>query len=140
MRFLQQQAKRILENAARDAELHHAACNVVKRVGQVYYLYRRASGQQYFSILSPEEWGPSCPHDFLGAYLLQADMTFAPATESGVDKRSAAEREDSAMIRRLVKSVTQQGAIKHAIQCPIEALIVRPRSLTPPPADKTENS
>lgn len=131
MRFLQKQAQKILENAARDADLHHAACNVVKKVGQVYYLYRRTSGQRYFSILSPEEWGSSCPHEFLGAYLLQPDMTFTECSESGTDKRSTSEREDSAMIRRLVKQVTTQGVPKHAIECPIEAVIVRPRAITP---------
>ena len=34
--------------------LHHAACNLVKKPGQVYYLYERESGQKYFSLLSPE--------------------------------------------------------------------------------------
>lgn len=44
----------VLQEAKRDAMLHHAACNLVKKPGQVYYLYERPSGQKYFSLLSPE--------------------------------------------------------------------------------------
>lgn len=44
----------VLEDAKRDADLHHAACNVVKKPGNMYYLYMRESGQRYFSILSPK--------------------------------------------------------------------------------------
>lgn len=44
----------MLEEAKRDADLHHAACNVVKKPGNMYYLYMRDSGQRYFSILSPK--------------------------------------------------------------------------------------
>ncbi|MEE6483441.1 hypothetical protein FKM82_013550 [Ascaphus truei] len=54
IRWLQEQARQVLEEAKRDADLHHAACNVVKKPGNIYYLYKRESGQRYFSILSPE--------------------------------------------------------------------------------------
>lgn len=43
-----------LEEAKRDADLHHAACNIVKKPGTIYYLYERPSGQKYFSIISPQ--------------------------------------------------------------------------------------
>ena len=43
-----------LEEAKRDSMLHHAACNLVKKPGQTYYLYERESGQKYFSLLSPQ--------------------------------------------------------------------------------------
>ncbi|TRY93090.1 hypothetical protein DNTS_008617 [Danionella cerebrum] len=81
IRYLQEQARKVLEDAKKDAELHHAACNVVKKPGNMYYLYMRESGQQYFSILSPQEWGPSCPHKFLGGYKLQHDMSWTPQEE-----------------------------------------------------------
>lgn len=48
------QARKVLEETKRDAELHHAACNFKKRPGQMYYLYRRSNGTTYFSILSPK--------------------------------------------------------------------------------------
>ncbi|XP_068098852.1 uncharacterized protein C1orf50 homolog [Hyperolius riggenbachi] len=78
IRILQEQAKRVLEEAKRDADLHHAACNVVKKPGNIYYLYKRESGQRYFSILSPKDWGASCPHEFIAAYKLQHDMSWTP--------------------------------------------------------------
>ncbi|TSU49979.1 hypothetical protein Baya_12908 [Bagarius yarrelli] len=79
IRYLQEQARKVLEDAKKDADLHHAACNVVKKPGNTYYLYLRDSGQRYFSILSPKEWGLSCPHKFLGAYKLQFDMSWDSA-------------------------------------------------------------
>lgn len=87
IRYLQEQARKVLEDAKKDAELHHAACNVVKKPGNMYYLYMRESGQRYFSIISPQEWGPSCPHKFLGAYKLQYDMSWTPLED--VEKRDA---------------------------------------------------
>ncbi|KAK3512361.1 hypothetical protein QTP70_006295 [Hemibagrus guttatus] len=87
IRYLQEQARKVLEEAKRDADLHHAACNVVKKPGNVYYLYVRDSGQRYFSILSPKEWGSSCPHKSLGAYKLQYDMSWTPLED--VEKREA---------------------------------------------------
>ncbi|KAF7221697.1 uncharacterized protein C1orf50 homolog isoform X1 [Nothobranchius furzeri] len=87
IRYLQEQARKVLADAKRDADLHHAACNIVKKPGNRYYLYQRPSGQEYFSIISPKEWGPSCPHPFLGAFKLQHDMSWTPADE--VEKRDA---------------------------------------------------
>lgn len=86
IRHLQEQARKVLEETKRDAELHHAACNFKKRPGQMYYLYRRSNGTTYFSMLSPKEWGPSCPHEALGAYRLEADMSWTKAED--VERRS----------------------------------------------------
>ncbi|KAM4613854.1 uncharacterized protein C1orf50 homolog [Polymixia lowei] len=87
IRYLQEQARKVLEDAKKDADLHHAACNIVKKPGNMYYLYQRPSGQKYFSIISPKEWGPSCPHTFIGAYKLQHDMSWTPLAE--VEKKDA---------------------------------------------------
>ncbi|XP_037683434.1 uncharacterized protein C1orf50 homolog [Choloepus didactylus] len=84
---LQEQARKVLEDAHRDADLHHVACNMVKKPGNIYYLYKRESGQQYFSLISPKEWGTRCPHDFLGAYKLQHDLSWTPYED--IEKRDA---------------------------------------------------
>lgn len=86
IRYLQEQAKKVLEDARRDNALHHAACNLVKKPGQMYYLYERESGQQYLSILSPQEWGASRPHEFISAYRLEHDQSWTPIEE--VERRS----------------------------------------------------
>uniref|UniRef100_A0A2K5IJQ4 DUF2452 domain-containing protein n=1 Tax=Colobus angolensis palliatus TaxID=336983 RepID=A0A2K5IJQ4_COLAP len=87
IQHLQEQARKVLEDAHRDADLHHVACNMVKKPGNIYYLYKRESGQQYFSIISPKEWGTSCPHDFLGAYKLQHDLSWTPYED--IEKQDA---------------------------------------------------
>ncbi|XP_015192290.2 uncharacterized protein C1orf50 homolog [Lepisosteus oculatus] len=102
IRHLQEQARKVLEDAKKDADLHHAACNVVKKPGNMYYLYVRESGQRYFSILSPQDWGPSCPHKFLGGYKLQYDMSWTPAEE--MDRRDSE-------INIIDKLLTQQTAL-----------------------------
>ena len=66
IRFLQDQARGILEKAKLEKELHATACNVLKRPGQLYFYYVRSSGQKYLSIMSPQDWGDKCPHEFLG--------------------------------------------------------------------------
>lgn len=53
IRYLQQQARKVLEDSHRDNLLHHVACNFKKVPGKIYYLYERPSGQRYFSMLGP---------------------------------------------------------------------------------------
>ncbi|KAL9706520.1 hypothetical protein quinque_010038 [Culex quinquefasciatus] len=47
VKFLQEQARKILEETQAAQELHHAACNFKKIPGHIYHLYRRDSGQTY---------------------------------------------------------------------------------------------
>lgn len=81
VRFLHEQARKILEEAKEADQLHHFPCNFKKIPGNIYSLYERPSGQKYFSMLSPEEWGPSCPHTFLGTYRLEADLSWTPVNK-----------------------------------------------------------
>lgn len=52
--MLQSQAKEILQETEQSRALHRASCNFSKKPGQIYYLYKKPSGQNYFSMLSPE--------------------------------------------------------------------------------------
>lgn len=54
IKFLQAQAKKILEESEHSMNLHKAACNFRKVPGNIYHLYQRESGQNYLSMLSPE--------------------------------------------------------------------------------------
>ncbi|XP_053638405.1 uncharacterized protein C1orf50 homolog isoform X2 [Cherax quadricarinatus] len=58
VRFLQEQARKVLQEAKDNADLHHIPCNFVKKPGSTYHLYRRPSGQKYFSIISPKATQP----------------------------------------------------------------------------------
>ncbi len=54
VRFLQEQARKVLEEAQRDTEINHMACNFKRIPGKVYYIYRRKNGKKYMSMISPE--------------------------------------------------------------------------------------
>ena len=68
MRFLQEQAKKVLEEARLNNLLHKTACNIKKVPGQKYYIYkqRRNPEDEMLSLISPEEWGPSGPEFVAG--------------------------------------------------------------------------
>ena len=74
IRHLQAQARQILEKAHQDLEPHKARCTFAKRPGQIYHLYRTASGELQFSLLSPADWGGRPPHDYQGAWRLEPDQ------------------------------------------------------------------
>ncbi len=78
IRALQAQAQTVLGDAHRAAELHRATCRFHKRIGQVYHLYLRESGERYFSMLSPEEWGAQLRDAHEGSYRLESDMSWTP--------------------------------------------------------------
>jgi len=85
MRHLQQQARRVLEEAQLDDALHHAACNFKKIPGRTYFLYEKPSGQKYWSMISPAEWGDKCANKYLGTFRLEADQSWTP--EKKFDER-----------------------------------------------------
>ena len=77
VRFLQDQARRVLEEAQRDQEINHMACNFKRIPGKLYYIYKRPNGKTYMSMISPEEWGKDAP-EFVAAYKLEHDMSWTP--------------------------------------------------------------
>ena len=79
IRNLQDQARRVLQQALDDADLHRARCRFQKKVGETYFLYRESANEPYFSMLSPDDWNGTPPHEFVGAYRLEADMSWSPA-------------------------------------------------------------
>lgn len=79
---LKKQARDIIMKAEVDMRLHRATCSFEKRVGHTYHLYERPEDQAYFSLLSPEDWGGSPPHTFLGSYKLESDMTWTAVLPS----------------------------------------------------------
>lgn len=83
IRALQEQARRILDQARDNASLHRARCNFQKKVGHTYHLYERPDGASYLSMLSPDDWGSGCPHVFVGSFRLEADMSWTPAGQRG---------------------------------------------------------
>ncbi len=75
---LQEQARAIMADARRDADLHRAVCNFVKRPGKIYHLYRKANDTLYFSMLSPDDWKGAPPDAFEGSFRLELDSSWTP--------------------------------------------------------------
>ncbi|ABZ93912.1 Conserved hypothetical protein [Leptospira biflexa serovar Patoc strain 'Patoc 1 (Ames)'] len=80
IRALKEEAELILQQAEKDIELHKAKCQFEKKPGQFIYLYGKEGGD-YFSLLSPREWGGNPPHPFKGAYTMNPDRSFTEIKE-----------------------------------------------------------
>jgi hypothetical protein len=98
IKFLQAQALRVMQEAKLNADLNHAACNMVKKPGNIYHLYQRDSGQKYLSIISPEEWGAACPHVYISSHRLEYDMSWTP-----IDKLNKRDDEE-AMVSKILRA------------------------------------
>merc|ERR1712037_395734 len=77
VRFLQEQARKVLEDARLNALLHKTACNFKKVPGKTYYVYKQRANpdEEMLSMISPEEWGAGGP-EFVGGYRLEFDMSW----------------------------------------------------------------
>lgn len=74
--YLQEEARKIIYKAQEDMILHEAQCNFIRRVGQTYHLYSKEDGINYFSLISPVEWEYRNPHQYIGSYRLEGDMSW----------------------------------------------------------------
>ncbi len=88
MKSLRQEAEAILASSARDQQLHRAQCQFKRQPGKIYHLYKRSEEVLYLSMLSPAEWGGKPPHEFIGSYRLENDMSWTPVEEIGKDEPS----------------------------------------------------
>lgn len=86
IKSLQDTARTILETAQRDQMLNQAACNFPKKPGKIYHLYIKSKGNNYLSMLSPEDWGGSAPHEYGGSFRLEADFSWTPLDEISANK------------------------------------------------------
>lgn len=77
IRYLQAQAQRIVSDAEANLELHRARCSFRRVPGHAYHLYEKDDGR-FFSLLSPNDYGGSPPHRYLGSYRLEADDSWTP--------------------------------------------------------------
>lgn len=101
VRFLQEQARKVLEEARLDALINHTACNFKKIPGKTYYIYkqRKNPDKEFMSMISPEEWGRSCP-PFVAGYRLELDMSWTHLSD--LDKRN----EQNMLVDKILESGT----------------------------------
>lgn len=107
MRSLQKQARDILKDSLRDKQLHEVACNFVKRPGHTYHLYKKSTGELFFSMLSKEEWGQSLRHEYCGSYYLGLDHGWTPSSD--VEQRA----NDIAAIEGLLSNNNLMKQLEH---------------------------
>lgn len=103
IKALQEQAKTLLEKTQHDQQLHHAQCGFKRIPGKTYHLYRRASGDHLFSMLSPDEWGGRPPYEYQGSFRLENDMSWTPMDEV------EPEREDNERIQAMIADAGISG-------------------------------
>jgi len=109
IRLLQQEARKVLDEARDEQALNRAECAFRRIPGQTYHLYRRANGRTFFSMLSPEDWGGCSPHDFLGSYRLENDYSWTPAGQSGQDDETGALVDELLRIGGLAADAARSG-------------------------------
>ncbi|MCG8570088.1 MAG: DUF2452 domain-containing protein [Spirochaetes bacterium] len=76
IRFLQEEARKIIEEAHHDLNLHKVKCNFVKIPGETIHLYEKADHSLYFSRLSFQDWQGEPPHVYKGSYQFREDHSF----------------------------------------------------------------
>lgn len=89
MRALQQKAREIIDQAARDVDLLHVECRFRRVPGRIYHLYEHADGQRHFSMLSPAEIGFGSS-TFVGSFRYEHDQSWTRLDEiEARDRRKA---------------------------------------------------
>lgn len=76
IKSLQEEAKKIVNEANENIELHKIPCNFEKRIGETVHLYEKSNMNRYFSRLSPEDWQGNPPNRYLGSYVMNYDKSF----------------------------------------------------------------
>ncbi len=76
MDTLVDQAKAIHTKIGLSEKIYQASMGFKPVFGKTYYLYRRSSGENILSMVSPKEWGNSIPYKYLATVKLLADHTW----------------------------------------------------------------
>jgi hypothetical protein len=100
MRALQQRAREIIDQAARDVDLIHVECRFRRVPGRTYHLYEREDGHRYFSMLAPEELG-YVSAAFIGSFRFEYDQSWTRMDEVDARDRRKAEIQRFAAARGL---------------------------------------
>ena len=74
--LLAQQAQSIQDRVQISEQIYQAECGFKPLVGHIYYLYTKAEEKNVLSMISPEEWGPAIPYEFIAKVELMADHTW----------------------------------------------------------------
>lgn len=75
--LLAYQAKAIQDRIEISEKIYLAECRFKPLIGKTYHLYEKEENNWMLSMISPVEWGDSCPHTFVSTVKLLADHTWS---------------------------------------------------------------
>jgi hypothetical protein len=73
---LQEEFKKLVATAQDNQLIYNANISFSPIVGKVYHLYRKESGDEWVSMVGPNEWGPNFTFEFLGSFRLATDSVW----------------------------------------------------------------
>ena len=75
--LLARQANEIQQRMTISEQIYEAEMNIDPIIGRTYYLYNRPkTGKPVMSLVSPAEWGPRPPYNYVATIKLLADRTW----------------------------------------------------------------
>ncbi len=74
--LLATQARAIQKRVEVSERIYGADLNFRPTIGHIYHLYNKNNEQDVLSMIGPDEWGKSCPYEFVASIKLMADHTW----------------------------------------------------------------
>ena len=74
--LLAKQANAIQQRMSISERIYEAQMGIDPIIGRTYYLYTKKDGTNVMSMVSPEEWGPRGPYNYIATIKLLADHTW----------------------------------------------------------------
>ncbi len=76
MQLLAEQAKKIQQRVEISERIYSAKIGFEPIIGKTYYLYRRENGEDFLSLVAPNEWGKDRKISYVATVKLLADHTW----------------------------------------------------------------
>jgi len=73
-RTIERQVSRLIEESTMNKRLHDAKCNFVKTHDVAYHFYVNASGDDFCSLIGPDEW--TSYSEYIGTFYLKPNGDF----------------------------------------------------------------
>ena len=72
---LQEEFRQLVATSEDTQRMYDASVSFVPIIGQTYHLYRRENGDEWVSMIAPQEFG-NYYHEYLGSYRLATDSVW----------------------------------------------------------------
>ena len=72
---LQEEFRQLVATSEDTKRMYDATVSFVPIIGHIYHLYRRENGEEWVSMIAPEEFG-TYYHEYIGSYRLATDSVW----------------------------------------------------------------